>query len=142
MPRQQIEVVQDFTLPVEQVFAFFAEHENLSKVMPFGVKRVTPGPHGRYGVGSTRRLTVAGVAPIDEEITAFEENALIEYRMTSPGPMRNYVATQRFATHGHGGTRLTWTIAFDAVLPGSGRPLAKGMELGLRRGLRGAQRKM
>jgi polyketide cyclase/dehydrase/lipid transport protein len=141
MARQEIEVVQDFNVPVDRLFEFMAEHENLSQVLPARIKRLRDGNTERNGVGSVRRMFMGGLMPLDEEVTAVEDNALIRYRVTSKGPIRNHQGTQRFSAR-DGGSRLSWSIAFDPVVPGTGKVIASGLELGLRRGLRSAARKL
>ena len=40
MAQQRIDVVQEFRQPVEEVFAYLADHNNLKKVFGIPVKRV------------------------------------------------------------------------------------------------------
>ncbi len=54
MRLHHIHVQRDFTQPVERVFAYLAEHENLGAIFkPLRVERVRDGQSARNGVGST-----------------------------------------------------------------------------------------
>ena len=60
MSHQRIDVVQEFRKPVEEVFAYLADHNNLAKVFGIPVKRIRDGQGDVNGVGSTRSM---GFAP-------------------------------------------------------------------------------
>ena len=55
---QQVLVERDFDQPVDRLFAYLCEHENLGPIFPARVERVRDGENGeRNGVGSVRRLS-------------------------------------------------------------------------------------
>lgn len=135
--KERVHIVHDFELPVERVFAFLAEHENLAKVFA-GAKiiRLRDGTDGtRNGIGSVRRLKIGLLPPIEETVTKVVENELIEYAITRGSPLKDHLGRMAFEPRGKG-TRLTYTIAFDANVPGLARFVGRGLTAGIKRGLR------
>ena len=56
MKLQKIEIVHDFSQPVEQVFSWLSDHNNLSAIFaPFTVTRIKDGQTSVNGVGSVRK---------------------------------------------------------------------------------------
>ena len=116
---QKMRFDKDFDLPPEQVFAYFAEHENLGGVLGAKVTRLSDGRDGeRNGVGSSRKLKPPGPVPAFEEtVTAFSPNELIEYRVTKGTPLNHHLGTVRFTPNGTG-THMEWKIEIGAEVPG------------------------
>ncbi len=131
---QRVETVQDFSAPVDRVYAHLAEHENLGPVFGARITRVRDGDTSRNGVGSVRELKVGPLPPFQETVTAAVPDELIEYRITRGSPLRGHVGRMRFSPHGSG-TRLDYVIEFGAVLPGLDRVIALGLGRTVRRGL-------
>jgi uncharacterized protein YndB with AHSA1/START domain len=114
-----VTVEYDFTAPVERVFAYLSEHENLAAVFGNSVERLEDGSPERNGVGSRRRLKVApGAAPIEETVTRFVPGELIEYRITKGSPLRDHVGILRFSAAPGGGTHLDYRIRIASRIPG------------------------
>ncbi len=132
---QRIEITQDFALPVDRVYAYLSEHENLGPLFGAKVERVCDGDTTRNGVGSRRRLKVGPMPPFEETITAAAPNQLLEYRITKGSPLRHHRGEMTFATIGSG-SRLTYVIEFGAVVPLLDRVVKLGLERSVRRGLR------
>ncbi len=65
-----VTVEQDFTAPVDRVFAHLSEHENLGEIFGAKVERLEDGRPERNGVGSRRRMRIGPTAPFEETITA------------------------------------------------------------------------
>jgi uncharacterized protein YndB with AHSA1/START domain len=121
---QRLTFERDFDLPADQVFEFFAEHENLDPMFGAKVTRLSDGDDGsRNGVGSCRRLQIGPSPAFEETVTAIETNRLIDYRVTKGSPLKNHLGELRF-TEIPGGTHLQWRISFDTTLPGLDRLLA------------------
>jgi uncharacterized protein YndB with AHSA1/START domain len=116
---QKMRFVKDFDLPPEQVFEYFAEHENLGSVLGAAVTRVNDGTDGsRNGVGSTRRLKPPGPVPAFEEtVTVFQPNDLIEYEVSKGTPLNHHHGEVRFTPAGSG-THMEWKIEIGTALPG------------------------
>lgn len=130
---------QDFSAPPEKVFAYFAEHENLSSVFaPMRIERVRDGDSERNGVGSVRKLSLFGALPFEETTTAVVPNERIEYRITKGSPLRRHFGVMVFSATEAGGTHLDYTISFEGKLPGIGAAVAAGLNQGVSKGLKKA----
>jgi hypothetical protein len=121
---------------VEQLFAALADHNKLGKVFGIPVRRVRDGQDDVNGVGSVRRLGV-GPLGVEETVTALETNRSIDYRISKGGgPVRNHSGRLDFSGASEG-SRVTWTIQFDAALPLLGPAvkfvLGQAVRLGLKR---------
>lgn len=113
-------VTQDFPQPVEQVFGYLAEHENLATVFGAKVKRLKDGTDGtRNGVGSAREMRVGPMPPFVETNVEVVPDELIRYRITRGGILRNHQGVLRFSSVGTG-SLLDWTITFEGKAPGIG----------------------
>jgi len=130
---QRIEIDHDFVQPVERVYAYLAEHENLGPLFGAKVSRVRDGDTERNGVGSVRALRVGVLPPFEETVTEAIPNELIGYRITQGSPLRDHHGEMHFTPLGTG-TRLRYVIEFGAVAPG----LDKVIKLGLERSIRAA----
>jgi len=136
MSQQNIEIVQDFNKPLAEVFAHLADHNKLGKVLGIPVRRVRDGEGDVNGVGSVRRLGFGPLA-IEETVTAVSPNRSIDYRISKGGgPVRNHRGRLEFSGSKRG-SRVAWTIQFDASLPLVGpivkAVLTQGIRLGLKR---------
>jgi uncharacterized protein YndB with AHSA1/START domain len=135
---QKLSFKRDFDLPPDQVFAYFAEHENLEAVFGAKVTRLSDGDDGsRNGVGSCRRLKVAPARAFEETVTAYVPDELIEYRVTRGTPLKDHLGQIRF-TPSDGGTHLEWDISFGAVVPGLDRVLAEILKRRISQGIAAA----
>jgi len=121
---QTVHVIQDFPQPVEQVFAYLAEHENLAPVFGAKIRRLNDGTDGsRNGTGSAREMRVGPLPPFVETNVEVVPNELIRYRITKGGILKDHEGVLRFTSRGDG-SRLEWTITFDGKAPGVG-PIVK-----------------
>ena len=132
---QRIEITQDFSLPVQRVYGYLSEHENLGPVFGAKVTRVRDGDTSRNGVGSVRRLKVGPLPEFEETVTQDVPNELIEYRITKGSVLNNHRGELRFAPKGTGST-LTYVIEFDAKVPLTGPLLKRTIEGNVRSGLK------
>jgi uncharacterized protein YndB with AHSA1/START domain len=121
---QTVHVTQDFPRPVEQVFAYLAEHENLAPVFHAKIRRLNDGTDGtRNGTGSAREMRVGLLPPFVETNVEVVPNELIRYRITKGGILKDHEGALRFTSRGDG-SHLDWTITFDGKAPGIG-PIVK-----------------
>jgi uncharacterized protein YndB with AHSA1/START domain len=132
---QRIEIDQDFTLPVERVYAYLAEHENLEPLFGAKIARVRDGDDSRNGVGSVRQLRIAISPPFEETVTKAVPNQVIEYKITKGSPLRDHVGTMTFSSTPTG-SHLNYVISFGAVVPGLDRVIKVGLERAVRKGLK------
>lgn len=136
MKLQRIEIVYDFPQPVEKVFNWLGDHNNLGQIFfPFKVTRIKDGQGNVNGVGSVRKLSAFPLLPVEETVTRFQANQLIEYTVTSKlAPIKEHLGVMRFEPL-NGGTRLHYTITFKGVVPLLGPALKVGLGQGIKRGL-------
>jgi uncharacterized protein YndB with AHSA1/START domain len=115
---QTVHVTQDFPQPVEQLFAYLAEHENLAPVFGAKIRRLNDGTDGtRNGTGSAREMRVGPLPPFVETNVEVVPNELIRYRITKGGILKDHEGALRFTSRGDG-SHLDWTITFDGKAPG------------------------
>ena len=132
---QRIEITQDFALPVQRVYAYLSEHENLGPLFGARITRVRDGASSRNGEASVRRLNVGPLPAFEETVTRAVPDELVEYRITSGiTPLRGHRGEMRFSPAGTG-SRLVYVIEFGAVLPLLDRVIATGLERSIRKGL-------
>lgn len=133
---QRIEITQEFALPVDRVYAFLSEHENLGPLLGAKITRVRDGDTSRNGVGSVRSVRVGVLPPVQETVTQAVPDELVEYRIThGMTPLRDHRGEMRFAPKGTGST-LTYVIEFGAVVPGLDKIIALGLVRTIRKGLK------
>ncbi|MBV9485688.1 MAG: SRPBCC family protein [Frankiaceae bacterium] len=132
---QRIEIDHDFALPVERVYAYLAEHENLGPMFGAKVARVRDGDDSRNGVGSVRQLRIGILPPFEETVTGAVANESIDYEITKGSPLRNHHGTMTFSSTGTG-SHLNYVIEFGAVAPGLDRVIKPGLERAIRKGLK------
>lgn len=127
----QIELSQAVAAPPEKVFAFYTDHVGWQRWA--GVKEVVlrqTGDPPPNGLGAIRVIRARGMA-FEEEITAFEPPRRLGYRLVAGAPVRDHAGEVRFEPDG-AGTRVTWTIRFRPLVPGTGWVLRRVLERELR----------
>lgn len=136
MARVHVNVSVHFSEPVENVFSYFAEHENQEKIFGVKVERLAHGKHERNGVGSRRRLHALYLPAFEETITAFERNTRIEYKMSDSwkNPIHSHLGVLIFAPRGSG-TFLDYSISFQTRIPFTKGIIQSMTEANLRKGL-------
>ena len=136
MGAESVQVEYEFRVPVERVFNHLSEHENLSGLFGMRVARVRDGEHQRNGVGSVRRLSLGGIAPFEETVTAFREYQLIEYRVTKGTPLNEHHAAMRFSRRESGhASHLEYVIRLGSDVPGVAKVVARVLRRRIARGL-------
>lgn len=117
---RRVHLTHDYAASRPQVFGYLAQHENLGPMFGARVTRVRDGADEPNGVGSTRSLKVGPLPPFEETNVEVVPDALIRYRITKGGILKNHEGVMTFVDLPGGGCRLTWTITFDGKLPGVG----------------------
>jgi uncharacterized protein YndB with AHSA1/START domain len=131
MSQQVVQINVDFPAPVTTVFAFFGDHEKMSMILGAKVKRIKDGEDSPNGKGSVRRFYL--LLPIEETVTAYKENELIEYTISNNMPLKNHKGTMKFSEQG-GITSLDYNIVFESKIPLTGGFIRKALELVILRG--------
>ena len=133
---RSVDVTHEFALPVDRVYAYLAEHENLGPLFGARIRRVRDGRTSRNGEGSVRSLRVGPLPSFQETVTRAVPGELIEYRITRGGfPLRDHSARMAFSSSPGGGTRLHYVIAFGSPVPGLDVVVRVVLERNVRRGL-------
>lgn len=125
--------------PASRVWAVLTDYEGMSSWAPgLKITVVRPGAPEPNGVGAQRRIqAVPGMAPLVEEIIAFEPDQRLSYRGVSGIPFRNYVGEVVLQPAGSG-TRISYTVSADNSLPGVASVLANVLLFGLKRAVKKA----
>jgi uncharacterized protein YndB with AHSA1/START domain len=135
---QRLVFHQNYSLPREQVFAHFAEHENLEPLFGAKITRLNDGTDGqRNGVGSARQLKLGPLPPFVETVTKIVPDELIQYRITKGSPLRDHQGEMHFTEEG-AGTHLRYEISFRTAVPGLDRVVAAGLKRNIAKGLKKA----
>jgi uncharacterized protein YndB with AHSA1/START domain len=127
----QIELSQHVPAPPARVFAIYTDHVGWEKWA--GVKEVVlrqTGDPPPNGLGAIRVIRAGGMA-IEEEVTAFEPPSRMVYRLVAGAPVRDHEGVVRFEPDG-AGTRVTWSIRFRPLVPGTGWLLRAALERSIR----------
>lgn len=135
MREHWVKVQQDFRSSPEAVFGHLAEHENLGPIFGAKITRVCDGRTERNGVGSKRLVKIGPAGAVEETVTEFEPNDLIEYRVTRGGPLKGHVGIMRFSALPGGGTHLDYRIRVASNIPGVAPVLQKLLTRGITKGL-------
>lgn len=132
---QRIDIEMEFRRPVGELFALLSDHEKLGPVLGAKIKRTRDGTDSPNGLGSVRTLRIGPLPTFDETVTAFQKDALIEYRITRGTPLKNHKGLMRFSATPSGGSRLHYTIEFASLVPLLGPLIRAGLDTGIRKGL-------
>lgn len=131
-----IEIDETFDVPRNRVFALFADHNRIGKVLGAPIKRIKDSDQADpNGIGSVRKIGIGPVG-LEETILNFEPNSLIEYTVTSMSPIKNHLGRIRFEDTPEGHTRINYTITFEDVVPLTGKIVRTALEQGIRRGIK------
>lgn len=136
MASHTIKIDETFSLPCHQVFALFADHEQFGKLLGAPARRIRDSDQADpNGIGSVRKI---GIGPIgvEETITGFEPESLIEYVVSSFSPLKNHVARIRFDSVSANQTRVQYTVYFEDAIPLTGALVKSALNQALRRGMR------
>jgi hypothetical protein len=136
MATHTIEIDETFDLPRHQVFALFADHGRFGRLLGAPVKRIRDSDQADpNGIGSVRWIGL-GPLGIEETVTGFEPESLIEYAITSFSPLKNHVGRIRFNSPSEDQTRVHYTVQFEAAIPLTGSLVRSALDQALRRGMR------
>lgn len=136
MATHTFEIDETFNVPRNKVFALFADHQSFGKLLGAPVKRIKNSDQADpNGLGSVRKV---GIGPIglEETVTSFEPDILIEYTITSMSPIRNHLGRIRFEDTPEGHTRVRYRITFEDRVPYTGKLVSTSLERAIRRGMK------
>lgn len=136
MASYTIEIDETFSHPCHQVFALFADHEQFGRLLGAPARRIHDSDQADpNGIGSVRKI---GIGPIgvEETVTNFEPDTLIEYAITSASPLKNHYGRIRFISTSENETRVQYSIHFEDAIPLTGALVRSVLDQALRRGMR------
>ncbi|WP_298450073.1 SRPBCC family protein [uncultured Marinobacter sp.] len=136
MATHTFEIDETFNVPRSKVFALFADHQSFGKLLGAPVKRIKNSDQADpNGLGSVRKI---GIGPIglEETVTSFEPDILIEYTITSMSPIRNHLGRIRFEDTPEGHTRVRYRITFEDRVPYTGKLVSTSLERAIRQGMK------
>ncbi len=138
-----VHVTYDFTAPVDKVFEYLADHDNLENVFKGAkIRRLSDGNDGtRNGPGSSRELRIGPLLPFVETTEEVVPNEKIVYRITGgTTPLRHHVGIQLFSSTPSGGTHLDYRIRVASAIPGLGPIVRAGLQKQIADALPGVDR--
>ncbi|MGH3744365.1 MAG: SRPBCC family protein [Mycobacteriales bacterium] len=131
----RVHVTQDYAASRQQVFGYLSVHENLGTLLGARITRVREGADGANGEGSVRSIKIGPLPPFEETNVEVVPDALIRYRITRGGVLKDHEGVMTFVDGPGGGCRFAWTITFDSKLPGVGGAVAALLTRSIRKGL-------
>ncbi|MGI8845186.1 MAG: SRPBCC family protein [Thermoleophilaceae bacterium] len=117
MRAHHVHVTYDFAKPVDRVFAYLSEHENLAEVFGAKVTRLRDGASSRNGVGSVRRLQIGPLPPFEETVTELVEDERVVYTITKGSPLNDHLGVMAFSERPGGGSTLDYRIRLGSAIP-------------------------
>ena len=136
MATYTIQIEDTFDVPQDRVFALFSDHKRFGELLGAPVKRIKDSDQADpNGLGSVRKIGIGPIA-LEETVTGFEPDSLIEYTITSLSPIRHHQARIRFWEIKDGQTLVSYTISFEEIIPFTGKMIHSALEKALRRGIK------
>src|SRR3954462_2794741 len=133
---QRVHVTQDFPQPVDELFAYLSEQENLEPLFGAKIKRLSDGTDGtRNGAGASRELKVGPLPGFVETNVEVVPNELIRYRITKGGVLKDHEGVMRFSSR-DGRSHLDYGNDFDDKIPGTEALIRSGLQRNISDGLR------
>lgn len=141
----EIIIEQTFEQPLSKVFAAMSTHDSFNRIFaPIQVERIQSGSDPQFpdGTGSIRRMGFGPIKPIQEQITAYVPNQLIEYRLINNRLVRQHLGSIRFTALSDRVTRVSYRIGLTTTIPFAERLILPQLRMAIQRGLRSLAHKM
>ena len=139
-PEHQVRVQQFLRAAPDPLFNLFSDHEKFGQLLGAPTRRIRDSeePGNPNGVGSVRRVGPP-LLGMEETVLVSDAPRLIEYTVTRGGPIRNHLGRISFEPVDNG-TRVTYRIEFDTLIPLTGGPIKFILEHALQRAINKAGR--
>ena len=135
----RIDLAQRIDAPARCVWKRLVDHEAMPDWFPAReVVRRRPGTDDPNGSGAIRVMRLFGLA-LEEQITAFEPERRLAYRVTEGAPFTEHRAAVELEPDGDA-TRVRWSVCLRPRIPGTGWILKRMISRTLRNGLAGLDR--
>lgn len=115
-----IQITKQFNAPIEQVFDLLSKHATYNVAFaPIQVVRVKDAtdPEHPDGLGSIRRMGFGPIKPIQEQITVFDINKRIEYKIINNPLIKHHIGIIEFEAVSANTTLVKYTIELQARAP-------------------------
>jgi hypothetical protein len=123
MPRYSVEITRDSIAPPSDVYPLLADIPSWATwVRPITRCVAEPYDPSQPGTGVVRRVTSFGFMVAREVIVVDDPPNFHQYSVISGLPTKNYDGTIRIEPR-DSGSRVIWRIAFDPVIPGTGKAI-------------------
>ena len=133
---QIVQLTQDSSRSVADLYAALADHDRLGPVLGVPVKRIKEGKSSPNGIGSVRRIG-AGPVAIEETVVGAVVDKSIDYKITKGGwPVKDHHGRLVFKALPGGGSQVQWRIELDAAVPGAAFVIKQLLSIGIGRGLK------
>ena len=135
-PKQNVALDCWIRAQPEKVYDFFCDHNSFGRIWPGEIKRIKDSdePGNPNGLGSVRSIRLGPMVFEETHITC-ERPHRIQYQITRGGPIKNHLGTINFMAE-NGGTRIDYTIVFDAKIPLTGCLIAASLKRDWLRGIK------
>lgn len=115
-----IQVKKEFPAAIDQVFGLLSKHATYNVAFaPIQVERIQDSTDPEYpdGLGSVRRMGFGFVKPLQEQITLFQLNKRIEYKLIKNPLIKHHLGVIEFEALADERTLVTYTIELQARAP-------------------------
>ncbi|TQR61965.1 SRPBCC family protein [Acinetobacter sp. RF14B] len=133
-----IQVKKEFPASVAQVFDLLSKHATYNIAFaPLQVERIKDSADAERpdGVGSVRSMGIGPVKPLKEQITLFEENQRIEYKIVKNPLIKHHLGIIEFEEKEADKTLVTYTIELQTRVPLTSKLILAQLKTGIKLGL-------
>ena len=132
-----IQVKHEFNAPLETVFELLSKHATFNQVFaPIQVNRIQDAadPQRPDGVGSVRKMGIAPIMPLQEQITLLDVNERIEYKIIKNPLVKHHIGIITFEAIEERITRVNYTIELQMRLPFVSKLILAQLKSGIKLG--------
>ncbi len=143
MKVHEINLYQEFSAPVDQVWEAFNDHANFGKMMGQDIKRVADSTDAGNvnGLGSVRSIKIPGAA-FEETIVRSQRPVCIEYQITKGLPITYHYGNMQFKSLPDGRSALDYSVKLGLKLPFIGGLVSSVLKKQLGKGLAAYARRL
>ena len=133
-----IQVKKQFNAPIKQVFSLLSKHATYNVAFaPIQVERIKDATDANTpdGLGSIRRLGLGWIKPLQEQITLFEPQQRIEYKIIKNPLIKHHLGIIEFEALSAEKTLVTYSIELQARAPFVTKLILTQLKSAIKRGL-------
>lgn len=132
-----IQVKKEFNASLNHIFDLLSKHSTYNIVFaPAKIVRVQDAVTPEYpdGLGSIRRVGLGAIQPLQEQITAFQFNQRIEYKIIHNILVEHHLGILEFEALSQTKTLVTYTIELKMRVPFLTKRLLQQLSVTIQRG--------